>query len=214
MNKQQLDGTYESSFKKMHDDFSLTLEQIFLYQKYLHMLREWNTKFNLTTILEPQKIVENHFHDSLAISQHIDFSEINTIVDVGTGAGFPGIPLKILFPHLHVILIEVNAKKRIFLEHIIKQLGLESVTIYSQDWRTFLWQAVYSVDYFFARASLQPEELVRMFKPSCVYKDAQLVYWASKKWIASDMEKPFIYKEVEYEVGDVVRKYVFFCKKW
>jgi len=134
--------------------------------------------------------------------------------DVGTGGGFPGIPLKILFPHLTMILIEVNNKKRTFLEYVLKELNIDNVVIYPHDWRTFLRSTSYSIDCFFARASLQPEELVHIFKPRSAYQNAKLVYWASAGWTAGKQEAQFVEKEVEYEIADgIKRKYVFFENK-
>ncbi len=191
-------------------DFSLTSEQLAVLNRYLVLLIAWNNKFNLTAILEPAKIIQYHFYDSLKIADCIDFTQVHSIADVGTGAGFPGMPLKILFPQLKVTLIEVNSKKRAFLEYLCEEFGLQDVIMCGDDWRTFLRKTSYEVDYFFARASLQPEELVRIFKPSSCYKDATLVYWASAQWQPGKQEAPFVKNEVEYTIDGVQRKYVFF----
>ncbi len=185
--------------------YGLTKVQTDTFNRYVELLIEWNNKFNLTAITNPADIIQYHFDDSLALSKYVDFT-----TDIGTGAGFPGIPLKILFPHLKSILIEVNNKKRTFLEHIIKEFNLDNVTIYPHDWRTFLRNTDFKIDYFFARASLQPEELVRIFKPTSVYKNSTLVYWASQKWIAGKAETAFIEKEIPYTIDDKQRKFVFF----
>jgi 16S rRNA G527 N7-methylase RsmG len=110
-------------------------------------------------------------------------------------------------------LIEVNNKKRSFLEHVAQELQLDNVIIYPFDWRTFLRTTEHKIDYFFARASLQPEELVRVFKPSCAYKDATLVYWASKQWTAEKIELPFLENEIVYRLDTVERKFVFFKQR-
>jgi 16S rRNA (guanine(527)-N(7))-methyltransferase RsmG len=188
----------------------LTKTQTETFARYLELLIEWNKKFNLTAITDPNAIMQYHFNDSLALSEYVDFTTVQSTADIGTGAGFPGIPLKIMFPHLQTILIEVNNKKRTFLEHIIKEFKLENVIIYPHDWRTFLRNTNYNVDYFFARASLQPEELVRIFKPTSPYKDATLVYWASQQWVPEKIEAPFIKKEVIYTIDNKQRKFVFF----
>jgi 16S rRNA (guanine(527)-N(7))-methyltransferase RsmG len=215
VNKQQVDRYCDlQSWKKLVHEFSLTAQQAEQLQQYGDWLIEWNEKFNLTAILDPNKIVQYHFYDSLALSHYMDFSLLLATADIGTGAGFPGIPLKILFPHLVMVLIEVNNKKRAFLEYVIQELGLENVIIYPYDWRTFLRSTNYQIDCFFARASLQPEELVRIFKPSSAYQDAELVYWASQQWVAGRHEASFKDKEIEYEVADdVTRKYVVFKNK-
>jgi 16S rRNA (guanine(527)-N(7))-methyltransferase RsmG len=195
---------------KLSSKYALTTEQTDKLSRYLKLLIEWNAKFNLTAITDPAAIIQYHFDDSLALAQHIDFNTIHSTADIGTGAGFPGIPLKILFPHLKTVLIEVNNKKRTFLAHIAQELELHDISIYAFDWRTFLRSADYKIDYFFARASLQPEELVRIFKPSSPYQDATLVYWASKQWVAEKIETPFVEKEVPYTIDTVQRKFVFF----
>lgn len=212
VNKQQLDRYCDlQSWKKLSNEFSLTAEQEAQLCLYGDLLIEWNKKFNLTAILDPNKIIQYHFYDSLALSRYMDFSLVGRTADVGTGAGFPGIPLKILFPHLSMVLIEVNNKKRAFLEYVIQQLKLENVIVYPYDWRTFLRSTDYQIDCFFARASLQPEELVRIFKPSSAYQNAQLVYWASEQWVPGRYEAPFKYAEYEYVVADdIKRKYVVF----
>lgn len=211
VNKQHLDSNFiRNHLSIIINKYHLTNELAAKFERYLELLIEWNEKFNLTAITDPATIITHHFEDSLALADHIDFNQILFTADIGTGAGFPGIPLKILFPHLTTILIEVNNKKRTFLEHIIKELALENVTLYPFDWRTFLRTTDRTVDYFFARASLQPEELVRVFKPSSINKETTLVYWASQKWVPQKVEAPFILKEVPYTIEAIRRKFVFF----
>jgi len=211
MNKAHLDSnSLGIQLQHLATKYTLTDELIAKFKRYMELLIEWNKKFNLTAITNPAAIVKYHFDDSLAITQHIDFQNIHCISDIGTGAGFPSIPLTVLFPHLKTILIEVNAKKRTFLEHIIKELSLHDVTIYPHDWRTFLRTTDYPIDYFFARASLQPEELVRIFKPGSPYTNATLVYWASHQWIPQKPEFLYLEKEVNYTIDSIQRKFIFF----
>jgi len=213
MNNHHLESNFISpTWIQFIDKYSLSPTQIDQFKRYLELLIEWNTKFNLTAITDPESIIKYHFDDSLSLTKHIDFSALKTTADVGTGAGFPGLPLKILFPHLKMILIEVNNKKRSFLEHVTQELGLGDIIIYPFDWRTFLRTNEYNIDYFFARASLQPEELVRVFKPSCAYKEAILVYWASKQWTPNKAEAPFVEKEIVYKLDTIERKFVLFKK--
>lgn len=199
-----------SHWNRVQREFSLTDEQVILLQRYADLLVEWNKKFNLTAITDEVAIINHHFYDSLAIMQHVDLGKARGICDVGTGAGFPGLPLKIVFPHVMIILIEVNAKKRLFLEHVIQELGLENIIISPLDWITFLRSTHYEVDYVCARASLQLDDLVRMFKPSVSYNKATLMYWASAQWEPQKKEAAYLDAQVPYMVDVVKRKYVFF----
>jgi len=134
------------------------------------------------------------------------------VADVGSGAGFPGIPLKIIFPHLGVVLIEVTKKKQKFLQTVINELGLEGIEVCDLDWRTFLRKTESPIEYFLTRASLDPLELSRMFKPACPYKNAGLVYWASEEWEAAPRLKEFVKKEYEYVIKRKKRKLVLLKK--
>lgn len=214
MNKPHLESNFaHSQLDELRHKYALTQDQTDKLRRYVELLIEWNAKFNLTAITDPAAIITYHFDDSLALAKHIDFTAIHSTADIGTGAGFPGIPLKILFPHLTTTLIEVNNKKRTFLAHIAQELELDNMIIYPYDWRTFLRTKNQTIDYFFARASLQPEELVRLFKPSSPHQDATLVYWASQQWVADKKETPFITKEASYILDDIQRKFVFFQHK-
>jgi 16S rRNA (guanine527-N7)-methyltransferase len=205
--------TIESLWVNFGQKHDLSQEKIDIFKKYVYLLIEWNKEVNLTNITEIPQIIAYHFEDSLSISKFVDFNSIKSICDIGTGGGFPAIPIKIKFPHLKLVLIEVNAKKRAFLETLINELKLENIEIYPLDWRTFLRKTDYSADVFFARASLHTDELLRMFKPGSPYKDSQLVYWASKEWIASEKDKAFLKKEEMYIVGNKRRKLIFFGRK-
>ncbi|WP_447985434.1 16S rRNA (guanine(527)-N(7))-methyltransferase RsmG [Nitrospira sp. Nam74] len=106
----------------------LSQEQLGLFQTYLRELRAWNRKTNLTAITDPQEIIVKHFLDSLACSKGlVDFSTNLELLDIGSGAGFPGLPLKIAMPELSVTLLEPASKKIAFLRHIVGTLQLKSV---------------------------------------------------------------------------------------
>jgi 16S rRNA (guanine527-N7)-methyltransferase len=192
------------------EEFKLNAEQVDQFAQYLVMLKESNELFNLTAITDPADIIAQHFQDSLAISKFVDFKTITMIADVGTGAGFPGIPLKILFPELEVILIEVTQKKIEFLHAVIKQLQLKKCRVFAMDWRTFLRKTNEPINLFVSRASLHTGELIRALKPGCTYKKSRVIYWASKDWHIMAAEQPFFEKEEAYTMQDKHRRLIFF----
>ena len=99
------------------------IEQFYIYMK---LLTEWNEKINLTAIIEPKEIILKHFIDSLTISSQIQQSR--TIADIGSGAGFPGIPLKIVNPEKELVLIDSLSKRVNFLNEVIKKCNINGIT--------------------------------------------------------------------------------------
>jgi len=191
-------------------DEKLSDTQLGQFQNYCALLTEWSTRMNLTALKDPEDIIPYHFQDSLRVGDLVDCTALKSIADVGTGAGLPGIPLKIRFPHLSVILIEVLQKRITFLNEVIKELGLDGVTVCSYDWRTFIRQAPYGVDLFCARASLAPAELLRALRPSSAYRDARIIYFASRHWEPTEQEAPLVVDTLPYHVGTRQRALVLF----
>lgn len=109
--------------------FNLTLsdEQVTQFDAYARELQDWNTRMNLTAITETQAIMVRHFLDSLSIVSVIGFDPGDKLIDVGTGAGFPGLALAIAFPQLQVTLLEATGKKLTFIQHVVTTLGLQNV---------------------------------------------------------------------------------------
>ena len=125
------------NFKKMmcfyakEIDIEFNDKQLNQFYKYMQLLVEWNEKINLTAIIDPEEIILKHFIDSLTINKYIHQNKC--IADVGTGAGFPGIPLKIYRPDLKVVLVDSLNKRINFLNEVISKLELENIyTVHSR----------------------------------------------------------------------------------
>lgn len=121
MNKEE----FEKELLKLGID--LKEKQKSQLEEFYNILIEENKKINLTRILEKEDVYLKHFYDSLTIVKVVDFSKINTLCDVGSGAGFPGIVLKIVFPNLKVVLIDSLQKRVNYLNRTIESLGLENI---------------------------------------------------------------------------------------
>ncbi len=103
----------------------LSDEQIAQFRKYFELLVEWNEKMNLTAITDLEGVYLKHFYDSISPSLYFDFTKVKSVCDVGAGAGFPSIPIKICFPHLHVTIVDSLNKRITFLNHLSEELGLD-----------------------------------------------------------------------------------------
>jgi len=108
---------------------TLTADQQQAFDRYLHELLDWNERVNLTAITEPLAIEMRHFLDSLSVLRAVPIAPHSRVVDVGAGAGFPGLPLRIVCPQMHLTLLEATGKKTAFLQHVSSVLGLSNVKI-------------------------------------------------------------------------------------
>lgn len=135
MKKRMKAETLKALFKE--HDLQLSDQQTQQFIAYFHLLVSWNEKMNLTAITQWDEVIVKHFLDSVLSKEVIDFTTVERLIDIGTGAGFPGIPLKIMFPHLEVTLLDALNKRLNFLEHVVEELGLDQVTLIhgrAEDW--------------------------------------------------------------------------------
>ncbi|TDX51775.1 16S rRNA (guanine(527)-N(7))-methyltransferase RsmG [Orenia marismortui] len=105
----------------------LSNRQVEQFITYMNILNEWNQKMNLTGLEEPEDIIIKHFLDSISCIDGMNLTGNEKIIDVGTGAGFPGLPLKIIYPDLELTLLDSLQKRIRFLEHVSTELGLDNV---------------------------------------------------------------------------------------
>ncbi|MED4534762.1 16S rRNA (guanine(527)-N(7))-methyltransferase RsmG [Metabacillus fastidiosus] len=115
----------------------LSPEQLRQFDLYFQLLVEWNEKMNLTSITDEKDVYLKHFYDSISAAFYFDFTKPLTICDVGAGAGFPSLPIKICFPNLKVSIVDSLQKRINFLTHLTEQLGLSNVSLYHDRAETF-----------------------------------------------------------------------------
>ncbi|WP_461611235.1 16S rRNA (guanine(527)-N(7))-methyltransferase RsmG [Cytobacillus kochii] len=116
---------------------SLSKQQMEQYELYYSTLVEWNEKMNLTAITEKDEVYLKHFYDSISAAFYYDFNQPLKVCDVGAGAGFPSIPLKIAFPQIQVTIVDSLNKRIGFLNHLAEELGLDHVEFVHDRAETF-----------------------------------------------------------------------------
>ncbi|MGL4522682.1 MAG: 16S rRNA (guanine(527)-N(7))-methyltransferase RsmG, partial [Bacilli bacterium] len=115
----------------------LSEQQLLQFQKYHELLVTWNERMNLTAITEKEEVYEKHFFDSLTAAFYFPLQSVKSVCDVGAGAGFPSIPLKIAFPHLEMTIVDSLQKRIGFLQTVADELGLKNMRIYHDRAETF-----------------------------------------------------------------------------
>ena len=109
-------------------NLELTETQYEQFIKYMRLVQEWNEKINLTAITEDEEFIKKHFIDCMKAFKSDAIRNAKTIIDVGTGAGFPGMPIAILHPNAHITLLDSLNKRINFLNIVVRELGLKNVT--------------------------------------------------------------------------------------
>ncbi|MBR5662111.1 MAG: 16S rRNA (guanine(527)-N(7))-methyltransferase RsmG [Bacilli bacterium] len=132
----------------------LTDDQLEKFKKYADFLLEYNKTTNLTAIRDIEGVYLKHFYDSLLVFDNdiVDYSKVNSLIDIGTGAGFPGVVIKLMQPHINVTLLDSNNKKTTFLKELVKVLELENVTIVNDRAENFVKENRQKFDISIARA--------------------------------------------------------------
>ena len=136
------------------------------FEKYFNLLVEWNEKINLTAITKADEVAVKHFEDSLAVFKYVNIKNNAKIIDVGTGAGFPGIPLKIARDDLNLTLLDSLNKRLVFLQTVCDELNIEAETVHSraeEGSRKSKYRDSY--DYAFSRAVAQLNLLTELCLP-------------------------------------------------
>ena len=111
-------------------DLSLTSQQLDQFETYHHELMDWNQRMNLTAVKDYDGVQVRHFLDSLTAAPYLS-EGAESLLDIGAGAGFPGVPLKIVFPQLKLMLVDSVGKKTGFMKHVVEELGLEDVEVHT-----------------------------------------------------------------------------------
>ncbi|WP_342499879.1 16S rRNA (guanine(527)-N(7))-methyltransferase RsmG [Bacillus sp. FSL M7-0791] len=186
---------------------TLSPVQLEQFETYFRMLVEWNEKMNLTSITEKEEVYLKHFYDSISAAFFIDFHKVTTICDIGAGAGFPSIPLKICFPYLHVTIVDSLQKRITFLNELAKGLNLQDTTFYHDRAETFgqRKEKRESYDLVTARAVARLSVLSELCLP-LVKKEGLFV---ALKASAADEEMQAGKKAVTVLGGEVVEKHSF-----
>jgi 16S rRNA (guanine527-N7)-methyltransferase len=120
-----------AQFTELLEQRGITLDsrQLEQFELYYQELVSWNEKMNLTGITERDQVYTKHFYDSISLAFYLNLQEAGSLADIGSGAGFPGIPLKICFPHIKLTIVDSLSKRITFLQHICDTLKLEGVQL-------------------------------------------------------------------------------------
>lgn len=157
----------------------LNQQQLDMFQKYYEILVEWNEKMNLTAITDKKDVYLKHFYDSLTIAFDFKFSH-QSIIDVGAGAGFPSVPLKIVYPDLQITIVDSLNKRITFLNHLFKELDLKGCQAIAARAEEYAKDHREKVDIVMARAVARLNILDELCLP-LVKKDGYFLSLKGKK---------------------------------
>jgi 16S rRNA (guanine527-N7)-methyltransferase len=165
--------------------YSVTPQEVSQLLVYLEVLRQWNTKMNLTAIRDEREIIVRHFLDSLAGLAVLPGKDSSAapckVMDIGTGAGFPGLPLKICRPKVHLTLLEPRQKKAAFLHAVCGQLGLQGVSILPERLEALAQQPKHQGGYdILTSRALKVSGLMSELASSLLRANGQLVLWTAQ----------------------------------
>lgn len=156
---------FQAELKKQ--GIMLSSRQLEQFVVYYHLLVEWNQKMNLTAITEPQEVYLKHFYDSITLAFSDSFEPRGSLCDVGSGAGFPSLPLKIIFPELEITIVDSLNKRITFLTNLVDALQLDNVHLYHDRAETFGQNRKFreSFDFVTARAVARLNVLTELCLP-------------------------------------------------
>ena len=194
----------KSSFNK----YGLKLDEAMSnqFEKYFNLLIDWNQRMNLTTITDRNEVIHKHFIDSVLLLTKYDSTkfENKNIIDVGTGAGFPGIPLAIMLPKTNFVLIDSLDKRITFLKTVIEELQLSNVILYHGRAEDFGKDTLFreQFDYCVSRA-VAPLPILLEYCSPFIKVDGSLLLYKSKKADQEIQDSEHALNELNCKIGDI-----------
>lgn len=169
-------------------DINVTEKELKLLDDYYNYLIEYNSHTNLTSIINKDEVYLKHFYDSIIVAQSYDFKNDLNILDIGTGAGFPGIVLKIFFPQLNLYLLDSNNKKTNFLIKLVDKLNLKNVMIINERAEKYIEEKREFFDVVISRAVAKTDILLELGIPFLKVGGNLIVMKASEQVVNQELE--------------------------
>ncbi|MBK9306740.1 MAG: 16S rRNA (guanine(527)-N(7))-methyltransferase RsmG [Nitrospira sp.] len=170
---------------------SLNNEQVKRFVAYLWHLKTWNQTFNLTGITSDEEIVIKHFVDSFAVLNAVEMRSGSRLLDVGTGAGFPGVPLKIVRPDLRITLVEPASKKTSFLRFLVGTFQLEDMEIFEGTLDQFVSQSRGTDSYDYITTRALKLNLILQSGSKLLHPGGAAIFYSSRSMSGLDFLKPW-----------------------